>query len=227
MNKIYQADRPTLFWYSVIILIMIFIFSHLDISLNIVYGTFITIIILYYLFDNYKEKDKINNQIISNKYDLIIPRPKIAGHYVEIVDFLFSIQDFYVFNPVAYGEMVEHLDKFFLCYNEITYNRSLAGTNYNIMLDEKRMSINTLQSIVIAFSTNRQYMEKFNTSLVVLEQLLNTYLDKAEYSYKEEIYYRGYNNETELLLKPPFARNMYDDEIDRFRGNLVYTYDFV
>jgi hypothetical protein len=220
-----NIDNKTLFWYTIISIIIIYIFARINISLGIIYGTFIVIIILYYANKDYNFKQKQNDDIKINKKNLIIPNPNIAQNYIEIVNFLFSIQDFYVFNPLAYEKMINHLDNFFQYYNETINNKKLAGINYNLMLEQKRSALNSLQSLIITFCTDVNYMNKFNNSITVLEELLDVYMKKVEYMYKEYLYHNGNNTSTQLLMKPPFPINMYDDVVDRTNTGLIYSYD--
>lgn len=214
-------DNKHLFFYITFIIVVLLFFSRFDIKLNIVYGTLIGCIILFY-YNNSIEKEKENHTtMINNKIDLIKPTPKNTLKYEEMTNFLFSIQDFYIFNPQAYTLMVSILDIFFDYYEETQLDGSIAGQKYGDMRLCKRDALNALHSLIHTMPSNENITLKLNQSITQLDELLNVYLEKVERTHNLFVHENGYNVSTKLIDKGLFAKNMYDDE------NNIHYYEFV
>jgi len=190
-------DNKTLFFYIMIIIGIIFAFSKIDIKLNIVFGTGIALAIIYYLYMNYREKQEQENKILSFQKDYVLPH--IIDGYDDITKFLFSIQDFYVHNPQSYIEMVNNINNFFRVYEETIVNKRNSGTNYELMNDYKRASMNSLHSIIYNFPNNREYTNKLNNSIQILSTMLDVYLNKVLDYQKEHLHEFGYDVTTKII----------------------------
>ncbi len=146
--EIDKLDNKTIFWYSIVFCIILLFFSKFTVGLNIVFGFFIGFIIILYLYYNHMKLKEEQNKIILNERQILTPQPDNAMKYNNIVDFLFSIQDLYIYNPQAYEDMIEIIDQFFKLYEESNNDNSLAGMNYYQMIIEKNNAMNSLQSII-------------------------------------------------------------------------------
>jgi len=208
-----------IFWYVVIFCVIIFIVSRMDIKLNVVFGTGIAIIIIMYMYNQNQSSQIEDNLLRHEKQDLIYPRPKYTIEYAndDIIDFLFSIQDFYPRNPQAYEDMIESCDQFFILYHEIKTNSQLANFNYQNLIDLKRSMLNSLQSILINMVPNVGRDNKLQESITVLDIILNRYLDEIKRIHDEYLYEHGYDIHTTLINTGEDASNMYDDKL--------FTYD--
>lgn len=198
--NIKDIDNSTVFSYVVIFIFVIYVFSMLDIKLNIVYGTFIVLLILYaYNEQNLYAKQEIK-EILEAKNNSIIPKSDKIKNYSEIVNFLFSIQDFYIYNPIGYEDMVQSLDDFFKFYEEVENNNELAGSHYSVLNDERRHAMNSLQSMIYNFPTNKEYVAKLNNSVNMLHSLLEKYLDNVKLINTKNIYENGYHTRTKIIV---------------------------
>jgi len=194
-----NTDNVTLFWYIIIFVLTLYAFSRINVTLNIVYGTFIVLLILYFLNNEYtKTKTTINN-ILKEKNNSIIPKSGRLKNYNNIINFLFSIQDFYVYNPPAYEDMVQSLDIFFIYYEEVLNNNKLAGGHYDILSDRKKYILNSLQSIIYDFPVNAKYTKKLNDSVKILNDILTEYMVNIKKINSNNIYTNGYNMNTKLI----------------------------
>lgn len=222
---------PDLFWYIIFLILVIFLFSFVKIELNIIFGLLIGILFIVYLTyqtnqQNIKESNERKNieDIKNEEIDNIIPHPKLALKYDDILDFLFSIQDFYFFNPNSYIDMIDHIDNFFEYFEEVQLNNKLAGLNYQLMEDQKRQALNALQSIIYNFPTDPEYTNKFNQSLNMLSNILDNYLKQIEDQNRKNIFNNGVNIDTKFVSQGPKARNEFDGDQD-VNENQKYTYE--
>lgn len=199
MIDIINVDNTTLFWYIAITMLTVYAFSRIDIKLNVVYGTFLVVVILYFLNNEYSRSKNTINDMLELKKNIILPKTKNLSKYNEIINLLFSVQDFYVYNAQAYEDMVESLDMFFLHYEEVIYNNDFAGKHYDILNDKKRFALNSLHSIIYDFPANLNYKKKLNKAIGTLNDILSYYLNNVKLINDNNIYKYGYNTDTHLI----------------------------
>lgn len=201
-----------MFKYAVIVIILLFLFLKLTIGLNIILALFFGYLIILYLDerDEVKLKLKEKNDII--KYDTIQPRLDNVSPDSEIVDFLFSIQDLYVYNPQAYEEMIANLESFFSLMESIFNEHIYSSYYYQILGGKKDNALNALQSIIFKLPTEKNHTIKLNMSHQRLETILNKYMndayDKCQYYIKKN----GYTLNVRPTDVGPKGANLYDNE---------------
>lgn len=198
-----KVDKVTLFWYIVIIIAILIMFSRMKIELNILVGLIISFGIIYVLYSDYSTVQNNTKELFEQKTKLIHPPPKESLKHDRMINFLFSIQDFYVHNPQAYEDMKEHIDYFFKLYNEATRNSQMAGNNYQLLQDQKHNALNSLQSILYRVPFHKQYDQKLQRSVVTLRQILDGYIYKVYEIYEEELYNTGYSSNIRIIDKGP------------------------
>jgi hypothetical protein len=203
-------DNKTLFYYIIIFIVITFAFSTIKLGLNMIYGTVIAYLVVYFLYNNYKEKQEKENKTKSFQEANLLPKPEIFEKYGDIVKYLFSIQDFYIYNPQAYEDMTKSLDNFFRTFEETQNNPSQAGVNYNLMISYKKYATNSLHSIIYNLPNDVQYTNKLNDAIIIIQEILDKYLDKVKNIHEKYLYENGYNNKTKLIdnLKMPY--NFFD-----------------
>ena len=163
-----------------------------------------------------------------NKTALLKPTPVNAIKYEDLVNYLFSIQDLYVYNPLAYEETISEIDIFLDCYEEVQLNGAIAGQQYYDMRLHKRYALNALHSIIHNMPHNINLTKKLNDSMLQLESILNVYMDKVEQLHNLYIHEHGYSTDITIIDKGIFARNIYDTSIEAstIAGEPIHYYDF-
>ena len=214
-----NIDNVTLFWYVVIFILIIFIFSNKNIGLNVVFGTIIAMIVIHTMYSDYTKTQLMIEEHNTTKKNLIVPNPIKSIKYEQIVNFLFSIQDLYDYNPQSYEDMIEHIDYFFNMYEEVLVNNRSAGYNYQLMNDQKKNILNSLQAIIYKMPINTEYDQKLENAVGTLRNILNGYLDKVNYFYKNDIYINGYNINTKIIHKGPDGY----DPSEKIAGDTIFS----
>jgi hypothetical protein len=204
-------DNKTLFYYIVIFIAITFAFSTVKLGLNIIYGTVVAYLVIHYLYNNYKGKQETENKTKSFQEANLLPKPKIFEKYGDIIKYLFSIQDFYIYNPQAYEDMTESLANFFRTFEETENNPAQAGVNHGLMVSYKRYATNSLHSIIFNLPNDVQYTNKLNEAIVILQEILDKYLDKVIILQKKNLYEYGYNTGTKLINTGQMAYNSFDN----------------
>jgi hypothetical protein len=219
--NIESINNKHLFFYIAFIIITITVFSKMNIKLNIVYGTAIGCIVLWYYNQNHELNKKSYDAIINNKIESLRPKPKNTIKYEEMTNYLFSIQDLYIYNPQAFELLVLYIDTFFDCYEETQLDASVAGERYDDMRLHKRDALNALHSIIHKLPSSESIMEKLNKAINQLDELLNVYMVKVERTHDLFIHDNGYSVNTKIINKGWFAKNLYDIE------NNIHYYEFI
>lgn len=179
-----------LFRNIVIILIFLFIFLKLTIGLNIILALVLAVIVILYLTEKQNRENEIERSSFQTKLKTIKPIPKVLNDDKDIIDFMFSIQDFYVFNPLAYEELIDNIDAVLTLRDNIFGNKQFANQYYQIAESKKNNALNSLHSIIFTLPNDKIFQEKFNRSHKRLETILNKHLnemyDQCNYYIKQD-----------------------------------------
>jgi len=214
MTKLFEEstlDNKTLFFYVVIFIFIIFAFSTINLGLNMVYGTVVAYFIIYYLYHNYTKKQETENKTKSFQEANLLPKPEIFQNYQDITKFLFSIQDFYIYNPQAYEDMTENLSNFFRTFEETLNNPTQSGINYGLMKTYGKNATNSLHSIIFNLPNDTQYTRKLNEAIIIIQEILDKYLIKIIDLQKKNLYENGYNVGTKLINNEIAPYNTFDN----------------
>lgn len=194
-----MVKASSIFLYFVIALIAIVYFRSINVELNVVLGltlAFILIFVLYKLETSNKENMELLHQ---TKAENIYPPTTNIKKYGDLTDFIFSIQDFYIYNPQAFEDMVKATDTFLEIYEEVLIDPSLAGRHYDNANAQKLLALNHLHSIIIMIPSSKLLIEKLNASLQQFEELLNNYLTVIYDTNTDYIKKYGYFNNSKVI----------------------------
>ena len=215
----YYIDNSNLFLFIIIIIIIFKVISNLNINLAIIFGCFISFYIFKLLSESNKNKLNKNEEMLKDKIKQIRPAPEIIEKYEDIINFLFSIQDLYVYNPPAYEEMVESIKSFFIVYEESIKIKELAHHNYSIAELKFNNAVNSLHSIYLNSETDMDLNNKINRAFRTLYKLLKKYLDEIELNIKKDLKYNGYDNKT-IIIDTKYKPYNYSE-------SSKYTFDMI
>jgi hypothetical protein len=191
-----------------------FIFSKFNITLATIFGFVIAIFIIRYISEKNMTINETEKQINNEKITMIKPKLKFLKKEKNIVNFLFSIQDLYKYNPQAYEELIFNLEDFYEIMQNIELLNGDIGMYYDLLIDKKRNTLNSLHSIYILSEDNVEINKKIVVSLEILEDILNKDLDKAVFIYKEYLFKNRYNVNTKIIdTSNIVAKNTFDTQI--------------
>tara|TARA_Y100000780_G_C13688247_1_gene418495 strand:- start:2981 stop:3658 length:678 start_codon:yes stop_codon:yes gene_type:complete len=220
-NSIKHISKPILFQYSALFICFLFCFKFFDIKLNIILAFFCAIITILYLEDKRITNNETKDKQHEEKLSLIIPEPVNFDNYKDIVDFTFSIQHFYIYNPQAYEDYIHDLEDFIKLYEYVTINKaSKPEYYYNLALNKKNSCTNSIASIIFKIEANKKLTKKLNKACIKLQELLDKRLNEMYDIYQKDIFTNGYDVSRNLIIKGPRPMNQLID----FDKN--FTYDF-
>lgn len=194
-----RAKANSLFIYFIVVITSIMYFRTLNIGLNTLLGLIVASIIIYIYYQNEVSDQTDKEALHQLKADNIYPSPKLISKYVDLTDFIFSIQDFYEYNPQAYENMIHALDTFLEIYEEVQIDSSLAGRHYDNADSQKSLILNNLHSIIISIPSSKLLIKKLDNSLQTLEELINNYLTVIYEANQNYIKTHGYFNNTKII----------------------------
>lgn len=157
--------------YIIVFVVIVILARMIDLTFNIVIWGLIGIGIGYYLYTRPEVKTEEFKQVpqITNKFK----------SYPDIVDFLYSINTYYSFNPNAYEAMILSLNSFFDLHNQIMTNQMIyCKANAEVAIEFARQAQNNLQSMIYVLDPVRIANMKFHVKLSEFEQILNSYIKK-------------------------------------------------
>lgn len=207
------VSPSSIFLYVLIFCVCIIYFRNVNITLSIIFGIFIAAICVYTLYLHEITTMTNTEQLHKIKAENIKPESKYISKYTDFTDFIFSIQDFYVYNPQSYENIIKALDTFIEIYEDVLIDNSLAGDYYSIAETHKLLALNSLHSIIIMIPSNKKLINKLNDAMKTFEELLNKYLVVIYEQNEKYIKDNGYFNNTKLIELNVAPYNKYKNEM--------------
>ena len=221
------VNNRTAFVYICIIVITLFVASRLNIGTNILFGSGVAALIIYFMYESRRYDIKVDEENIKLKEEELTDTNEHLTDKREMTNFLFSIKDLYYYNPDAYNDMVDDLVKFFTLHDDVDKDSSTAGMNFENMNIYKKGALNNLHSIIVSADSNKDLIKKINDATDKLEEILNRYMNEVYYTHLENIHEKGYTNTTKVINLGPKAANSHyindnsgDDISDKFSYNI-------
>jgi hypothetical protein len=213
-----SLNNQILFRNIVILLVFIYFFMRLTIGLNIILALVLGIITVLYFDEKETLFAKLETAQLHDKLKTIQPKTDKVQEMArkDLIEFLFSIQDFYVFNPPAYEEMMDNINSFLTLHESTFLDDKLCNYYYQIAESKKNNALNSFHSIIFKLPNDKIFTDKFNRAHRRLETLLNIYLNEMY----DQCYYVLVRDGHDVLKRPtntgPKEYNQYFDK--------VYTY---
>ena len=205
----YNLSDVEIFNYTLITILICIFIKFLNLTINTIIIFLISIFSVYILFLYNSKINYTKKKIIDQKKNKLIVSNKKLFTNKKIINFLYSIQEFYFYNPQVYNDFIDSLEKFIILYNETKVKNINIGINFNLMEDKKNIIIKNLESLIFRLDSHKEISKKLYKSINVLEEFLTDILNEIYYLYKKDIYDNGINNRTQLInLGPkPFENN--------------------
>ena len=205
-------NNEILFKYILVILFSIFFFKSKNIGLNVIFAIFIAVVFIAYNYDEINVKREIKEKQQETKQRNIQPTPQHFMDKDDLIDLLYSIQDFYHYNPQSFEELVDNLDSFFRLYTAIKRGSQFCDQYYQIAESKKDNSLNALHSLIFSIPNHKIVTDKFNRAHKRLETIMNYYINELYDVCKRDLLKNGYNVERREINTGPKEFNQYYDK---------------
>lgn len=171
----------------------------------------IVFMIIFLAINIYNSQYVIEENFIENE---LFPKSKFIEKNEEIKNFVYFIQDFYYYSPENYIEFISNLDTFLSIYEDILIDDKLAGKFYNLLEKKKFIILHYLDAIKINCPDDRNVIEKVNTNINEMENILNNYLYDVYERNNKYNKQNGFDINTKIIdlnLKYPYNETFLDD----------------
>jgi len=210
-------DGQQIFIYAVVFILILWYCSKSNIGINILVALLIGWFVLSYLNNRSVTAAATLEDQQTMKKNIIHPKLNDTANQLEpVVDFTFSIQDFYAYDPLAYELMILSMNRFYEKYNVCFIEPKTSHINYGLMEQYKRDALNAFSSIIFSLPDDPRVRNKLNVATTVLDGIMTTHLDQISYLVDEDIYKYGYNINSAMIDYGPKAFNEYSDIFARF-----------
>jgi hypothetical protein len=210
-------DGPTTFVYILILIIVIWYFYRTSIKNNFLIGIIVAVFIVSYLNNRAIVAADTEADIKKIKRDEIKPiLSDEATKHDDLLSMIFSVQDFYAYNPQQYEYMIASVNNFYKLHKLSFVDHTTVFLNYGMMEQYKRDALNALKSIIFSLPINGDARNKLNIATVVLDDIMTTDLDQISYLADNRLYKHGYDIDTKIIDEGPKAFNEYDDMFKKF-----------
>lgn len=210
-----EASPAMLFKYAVILILSLFFLKTVDVGLNIFLALLIaTIVIMYY---HEKVETDVSDQEKQDKLkaDSIRPRVEHIKKYKDIIDLLYSIQDFSVHNPQTFEEMIDNIKAFFTLYESLQKGVERCEDYYDIAISKKENALNCLHALIYDSHARIPGVNKIMKAQEVLSDMLSVYLGEMRDICILSLRTTGFHNQRKLLQEvKPAAYNKYLNTTD-------------
>lgn len=206
-----------------IIIAFILFFLQISVELNIILGLIMACFLILYL----KEKDdiKIQTEERENDTKLSFIKPHLEKINKEkdkdFIDFIFSVQDFYVYNPQAYEEFIDNLDSFFELRELVFNDETFINYYFQIADSKKNNALNSFHSLILKLPNDKTYTEKFDRA----HKRLDTLLNKEYNQMYDQVTFIKHKNGPDIL-KRPVEQDFEPKSYMVYFDNKDFTYQF-
>lgn len=205
------------FVYITVFVVILLYFQNISFTSNTVIGVIVGICIIVIMILYNSKNTTSEKNLHGTKSSYIHPPSKIISNNTDFTDFIFSIQDFYEYNPQTYENMIDNLNEFLNMYNYVLLDNTLAGEYYTMMNEQKNRFLNNLHAIITTIPSQKILIEKLNTALDIAQELFNQYLHQIININSDVIKTIGFTNKTKIITPSIIPR-----DIDA--GNLMDFY---
>jgi Ca2+/Na+ antiporter len=207
-----SIDNKYLFVYIVIFLISIFYFRNRVVKLSIIFALGVAFIVVWYIYEKNNVTIQLEQTQLETKREAITPHPRELQNYDDVVDFMFSIQDMYHYNPKAYEEMIDNTDNFFKVYQIIKLGTPQFNAYFQIARTKAENAVNALHSMIFTIPNSPLTNDKHIRAHKRLETIMNKYTNELYDMCERLLLKNGRNVTTPEIILGPKPHNHYDDE---------------
>lgn len=174
-----RIDNKNIVIFIVIFVILMFVSKFFEIGLSIIFFMIIAAIVSYVVYSRNQIIDISTEEDLKIKLELINPRPTRLDNHPPLIDFLFSIKDFYYINPTAFYNVVQNIDNFIQLYDEIINDQLIyCVQNLQVAIEFSRTAQNNLQSIIYNLDVDKRLTKKFHQSLKEFHLIMRQYISR-------------------------------------------------
>ena len=174
-----RIDNNGILTYITVIIICVFFSKIIDISLTFIFLFVISILLCYVIYKKRAVDNLTYEKQLEIKLNLITPRPQNIDKYPDLINFLYSIRDFYFINPNGFFGIINNIDNFIQLYNQIMNNEMLYCTqNLEVAIPFIRNAQNHLHAMIYNLDVSKRLTNKYHRSLSDFHLIAQQYITR-------------------------------------------------
>ena len=208
-----RIPNQSLYVYALIVIAFLFLAQWIEISFTTVILIITAVIIIIIIYSNEKITSVAAKEENKIKLEFIKPKPKRMIDYPDLVNFFYSIKQFYYINPNAFYAVVNNVEQFLGIYeammnNEIIYCKQM----FEVANQFYRNALNHLHSLIFNMNVDKYITNKFQRSIKDLNVLLYQYVERLIHKCNTEFKSHNINNNSGFIQQfGPKPVNYYDE----------------
>jgi len=218
-----SQSKFTLFFFSVLFVITILVFSSIEITFTLFVG-----LIIYVLFIKfYSTMNNIKNINEQEKFKIKKNKYNISDNHPDIIDFLFNIEDLKQFSFILFNELKILIINFVNTYDDCINDYTLVNDYYNTLVNLKLKILITIEN----FNINGAPKDIVINNKQMIENILNKYLENLKLLNNKNNYYNGFDLYAKEIEDNNIKPSNLFDYANIYRGNLldfnIQNYNFI
>lgn len=174
-----KIDNNGIVTYVAIIFIAIFFAKIINISLTFIFLLIVGLFFCYLIYKKRSVEKLTYDKELEIKLNLITPKPQRIDGYPDLINFLYSIRDFYFINPNEFYAIVTNIDNFIQLYEQIMNNEMLYGTqNLEVAIPFIRTAQNHLHAMIYNLDVSKRLTAKYHKALEDFHLIAQQYITK-------------------------------------------------
>ena len=165
--------------HMILVLLGIYMFFYI-MKIDILLITTLIVFVIYFYYkyqSNVRETNIILHQKSNEKFKNEMP--SLLNQHDDIINFLYSINDFKQYNPDVYNELIININDFLTLYKDYQIIREeKKKLMQDVIFDTKAKILDNLSSFIYSFNNSPDLRIKLNNSIDKLNDLLNLYINK-------------------------------------------------
>lgn len=207
--------NKTVILHSSIILLSLWMFNKKNIRLNIFLSIFIAYLAINFFDKKIKFKEQKEKELVEEKEKYIIPENSTKDD--AVTNFLFSVQNYHEYNPLAYEEMVDSINRLYSIKDHIKKSPDNVFQLWDLAEKNKLNALNALHSITLSLRSDKNLVVKLDKKTLELESILNDNLLEIHDVYRNQLL-KGYNRNVKHIDLGPKPHN--------YSQSKLYSYEF-
>ena len=222
-NVINYENRQMKFFLGIGLFLVIFLSSFYNITFGLFVGLLLYSVLVSFIYTT------VNNTEINETEKFNIKKEIVNAQEIknkDIIDFLFYLKSYQIFSVDIYINIKTLFENFIILYDDCLVNNELINSYYVTMVSIKINILNNIKSFDLNGFHQKQGEVKLEDIQRRAEKIIDNYLDDLLLINNKDIYYNGYNINTEKDLNQkvlPFNfldyKNEYKNGIKMFDIN--------
>ena len=179
LNYIETLSADNLLFYTVIVFVIVSVFSQFTIGLNVVLGLIVSVITCIFLVYKQNTLQEGNNLHSMLKLNSLIPVPEFFYCDVNLIEVMYNLLDYHDYSPSNYSATIQHIDNILGLTLDVETGIVNCAEVISVMRKERDSALKSLQLIQPSLPYSQELTDKLIKGINVIELYLNRHIQEA------------------------------------------------